>query len=141
MSQLEIAEQFQGRTNNNTTFGGKQANNSNDIEVANVEEVVLDMGDTTHHMDLTTEVIRETQFHPNNRNIYNDILASIGLDSPTNSQDVRRGIGNKDYDHFGQVVSTPIRNSASSLIALGKHVLTPKQGRIWETHRKSPLGG
>lgn len=52
------------------------------------------------------------------------------------------------YDNKGtsheqgmQGVSTPIRNSASSLIAMGKQVLTPRQGRIWETRNKSPLGG
>ena len=89
----------------------------------------------------TLEVILETQLNHNNRdNVYKDIMASIGLDSPTPSHDQREG---EDLNNSprGQVMSTPIRNSASSLIALGKHVMTPRQGRIWDLRNKSILEG
>jgi hypothetical protein len=77
---------------------------------------------------LSTEVIFETQLIPSNRSkgsIYNDILASIGLDSPTPSHETRRG-EDSNTSPRAQLINTPIRNSASSLIALGKHVLTPR---------------
>ena len=67
-------------------------------------------------------------------------MASIGLDSPTPSHDLRDG-GYINNASRTQVISTPIRNSATSLIALGKHIMTPRQGRIWELRNKSPLGG
>ena len=92
---------------------------------------------------LSTEVILETQLNSSSRgkgSIYNDILASIGLDSPTPSIETRREEDSNSSPR-AQLVNTPIRNSASSLIALGKHVLTPRQGRIWELRNKSPLGG
>ena len=38
------------------------------------------------------------------------------------------------------MVNTPIHNSATNLIALGKHVLTPGQEKKWEFRNKSPLG-
>ena len=92
---------------------------------------------------LSTEVILETQLNTSSRgkgSIYNDILASIGLDSPTPSIETRREEDSNSSPR-AQLINTPIRNSASSLIALGKHVLTPRQGRIWELRNKSPLGG
>lgn len=125
--------------NNNASGKGKQAIHPHDRGMANGGGSELNSELVIPH----DEVIRETQFHLNNRNIYNDVLASIGLDNPTTSQETRRGNENRDCE-FGQSkqgISTPIRNSASSLIALGKHVLTPRQGRIWETCNKSPLGG
>lgn len=98
-----------------------------------------------HHPShvLPPEVILETQLYPSNRNtghVYKEIMASIGLDSPTPSQDIGRWDGNIVSPRV-QHVSTSIRNSASSLVALGKHVLTPRQGRIWELRSRSPLGG
>ena len=68
------------------------------------------------------EVILETQ--PNQYNsmgkVYKDILASIGLDSPTSSQKVR---GNRpEQDQVASLANTPIHNSVTSLMALGKHV-------------------
>ena len=86
------------------------------------------------------EVIPETQaWHLNgNSNMFKEILASIGLDSPTASHELgghlQRG---SPGIHHG---NTPIRNSAESLIALGKHMFTPRQGRRWEERNKGPLG-
>ena len=92
------------------------------------------------------EVIPKTQLNMHNlgnTNIYNATLASIGLDSPSHSQDMRNRAGNIAREH-GQVastVSTPVRNSATNLMALGHHVITPRQGRLWEARNKSPLWG
>lgn len=88
-------------------------------------------------------VLSETQFHPNNKNkgsVYNEILASIGLDSPTSSYENMNEGGMNRHNHEDQPFSTPIRNSASNLIALGKHVLTPRQGKSWTYGNQSPLG-
>ena len=90
------------------------------------------------------EVIRETQFHPPCRSrghVYNDVLISIGLDSSTNSSKESDRDRNQDPKQgFGiEGVSTPIRNSANNLIALGKHVFTPNQGRVWELRNKFHL--
>ena len=92
---------------------------------------------------LSTEVILETQLNPSSRgkgSIYNDILASIGLDSPTPSLETRRK-EDSNTSPRAQLINTPIRNNASSLIALGEHVLTPRQDRIWELRNNSPLEG
>lgn len=92
------------------------------------------------------EVIPETPLNRDikiRNNIYNDIMASIGLDSPTSSQDTRgddRGKGSKK-DTTPHTVNTPVCNNAASLMALGKHVLIPREGRLWEYRSKSPLGG
>ena len=54
---------------------------------------------------LLPEVILETQLHPsiiNRENVYNDILISIGIDSPTASSDERDRVRNKDFNQ-GQV--------------------------------------
>lgn len=129
--------------NNIASHRGKQADHPTDTVMANVGELELSLESSIKFVEPTNEIIRETQFHLTNRNIYNDILASIGLDSPTTSQEKGRGSGATDLKNGQgiQRVSTPIRNSASSLIALGKHVLTPRQGRMWEARNKSPLGG
>lgn len=42
-----------------------------------------------------------------------------------------------DQGRERSLVDTPIRNSASNLIALGQHILTPRQGRMWNV-RTSP---
>lgn len=122
---------------------GKKANHTTDTEMTHAGGIELSLEPGSKRVETTTEIIRETQFHQSNRNIYNDILASIGLDSPTTSQGRSRGggVSNHEYGQDLQRVSTPIRNSASSLIALGKYVLTPRQGRLWDAHNKSPLGG
>ena len=75
--------------------------------------------------------------------MYNDILASIKLGSPTTSQETRRVNGHKGYNQGQevQVVNTPIRSSANSLIALGKHVSILRQRKIWKLRNNSPLGG
>jgi hypothetical protein len=93
-----------------------------------------------------TEVICETQFYHNTRNtgkLYNEIMASIELDSPTSSLEdrVREDVTTYDQDSGSPLATTPIRNSAANLLALGKHALTPSYGRIWEFKGKSPLGG
>lgn len=95
---------------------------------------------------LLPKIIFETQLNPCNRNkgnTYKDIMANIGLDSPTSSREER---GREDIDENnqgvgGQLINTPIRSSAASLMALGQHVLTQRQGRMWEFRSKSPLGG
>lgn len=87
-----------------------------------------------------TEVIPKTQLHhlSNNGKVYMEILASIGLDSPTPSQEIR---GNTLIEgQEGPQVNTSIRHSVASLMALGKHVFTPRQGRLWKHRNKSPLG-
>ena len=83
------------------------------------------------------EVILETQLNSNNRsrgNIYNGNLISIGFDNPTTSRDERERDGNNDLNQgkLAKVVNTPLHNNANSLMALGEHVLTPSQGRLWE---------
>ena len=70
--------------------------------------------------------------------VYKEILASIGLDSPTPSHETRENVLGKEQGT--QQINTPIRNSAASLMALGTHVFTPRQGRLWEGRNKSPLG-
>lgn len=98
-----------------------------------------------HHTGLGhTEVIPKTQLNEVRKrsNIYNDIMASIGLDSPTSSRETREGVANVDInDQAPSVENTPIQSSAANLLALGKHVLTPRQGRIWDHRNKSPLVG
>ena len=86
------------------------------------------------------EVIPETQIPPlqGNSKVYKDILASIGLDSPTSSHGTRGNLLGEELRRPQD--NTPIRNSAASLIALGKHIFTPRQGRSWESRNKSPLG-
>ena len=90
------------------------------------------------------EVIPETQLVPMNGkgNMFKAILASIGLDNPTTSQNTRNNYDNVDQNHDKgmHMMNTPIRNSASNLIALGQHVFTPGQGKMWECRNKSPLG-
>ena len=89
-------------------------------------------------------LISETQGLPTNKHqgkVFNDILASIGLDSPTSTHEIRSDGGVSRHDSEDHHISTPIRNSASSLMALGKQVLTPRQGRSWTYGNKSPLGG
>lgn len=78
---------------------------------------------------LPPEMIYETQLNWTNRDIYNDDLASIGIDSPNIYKETQRGM---DYNQSQekQLDNTPIRNSANSLMALGKYVLTPRQARI-----------
>ena len=66
----------------------------------------------------------------NKGRVYKDIMASIGLDSPNTSSETR-GDAASTHDQGTSFVNTPIRNSASSLIALGKHIITPRQGRLW----------
>jgi hypothetical protein len=92
------------------------------------------------------EVICETQCYQNARNrgkLYNEIMASIGLDSPTSSLEERTREDTTTYDQESgsPLATTPIRNSTANLLALGKHVLTPRHGRVWEFKGKSPLGG
>lgn len=115
------------------------------MELEREDGAIFSMRPEPPHLTGTghVEVIPETQLNEVIRrsNIYNDIMASIGLDSPTPSQDSRGGVVN--HGRHGQESceeNTPIRNSAANLIALGKHMLTPRQGRIWEHRNKSPLG-
>ena len=114
-----------------------------DMEVRRAEDTIKDTNPSYLPQAILPEVILETQFHQHTKDrgkFYNEIMASIGLDSPTSSTEER---GNEDtYQEPGnQVAATPIRNSAANLMALGKHVFTPRQGRIWEFKGKSPLGG
>ena len=86
------------------------------------------------------EVIPETQACQLNGNgkIFKEILASIGLNSPTSSHEIGSNSQRGSLDT--QQGNTPIRNIAESLIALGKHMFTPRHGRSWEGRSKSPLG-
>lgn len=65
-------------------------------------------------------------------------MASIGLDSSTPSHEIRTGEDN-NIDSRVHLITTPIYNSATSLIVHGKRILTPRQGRIRELRNKSPL--
>lgn len=87
------------------------------------------------------EVVPETQPLPlNGKGMkYKEILASIGLDSPTSSHDTR---GNERGEENGlQRGNTPIRSSAASLMALNNYMFSPRQGSLWEGRNKPPLGG
>lgn len=85
-----------------------------------------------------TEVIPKTQPLPLIGKVYKDILASIGLDSPTPSHDTRGTLqGEEQSAHHA---NTPIRNNATNLMAIGNHIFTPRQGRMWESRNRSPLG-
>jgi len=80
------------------------------------------------------EVIRETQLPPkitNQGSLYKDIMARIGLDSPNTSTESRR-VETDEQNRGEALVDTPIRNSASSLIVLGQHMLNSKQRRFWK---------
>ena len=126
--------------------GGKAQRlcNNNEERLAIVlvpdESRPIDMLDPTIANSAPLEVIPETQaWHLNgNGKMFKEILASIGLDSPTASHELgghsQRG---SPGIHHG---NTPIRNSAESLIALGKHMFTPRQGKSWEDRNKGPLG-
>ena len=85
------------------------------------------------HANRPINIVWETQPPPMNNNkgkVYKDIMASIGLDSPNTSSE-SRGEGTREQGQGVPFANTPIRNSASSLIALGKHIITPRQGRLW----------
>ena len=96
----------------------------------------------SHHQTVSSsEIIKETQLSSQNRDkgrMFNEILASIGLDSPTTSQVMRteEGYPRSEYGHDPHLVCTP-----TSLTTLGKQVVTPRQGRSWTYQCKSPLGG
>ena len=78
------------------------------------------------------EVIPETQPLPFNGKgtKYKEILASIGLDSPTSLHDMR---GNERGEKNGlQQGNTPIRNSAADLMALSNSMFSPRQRSLWE---------
>ena len=66
-------------------------------------------------------------------------MTNIGLDSPITSLKDRGSEDTSTYNQElgNQLASTPIRNSTANLMALGKHVLTPRQGRIWEVKGES----
>lgn len=59
----------------------------------------------------------------NQGRMYKDIMVSIGLNSPNNLME-SRGEENREHNQVASLVNTPIRNSVSSLIALGQHMLT-----------------
>lgn len=100
---------------------------NNDIERINSSYI---KDETSHIMrNKSHEVIWKTQplSQIKNGSMYKDIMASIGLDSPNISTDTTRDeiSGN---EQGASLANTPIRNNTSSLIALGKHVLIPRQG-------------
>lgn len=68
-------------------------------------------------------------------------MASIGLDNPSTSIEDRAKEDTNMYDQNSgsQLVTTPIENNVATLITLGKHVITPRQGKIWEYKEKFPL--
>ena len=97
--------------------------------------IVPYLGNSTH-----LEVIPETQacYLNGNEKLFKEILASIGLDSPSASHE----LGGHSQRGSPRILQgyTPIRNSAESLIALGRHMFTPRQGKSWEARNKCPLG-
>ena len=114
-----------------------------ELEGRRTNDTIKDTNPADLPQSIVPEVILETQFHQYTKDrgkFYNEIMASIGLDSPTTSREDRGG--EDSYQETGnQLATTPIRNSAANLMALGKHVLTPRQGRMWEFKGKSPFGG
>lgn len=69
---------------------------------------------------------------------YKKILASIELDSPTSSHNYRGIVPGEEQGL--QHGNTPIRNSAASLMVLSNYMFSPRQGKIWESRNKPPLG-
>lgn len=106
--------------------------------------------DSTHkgtpYKEIPPDIIMETQMtcRENNINeVYREMLIEIGLDSPSPSHERRRNNEGNITPKWGQTdtgVSSPVRSSAASLMALGQHALTPRQRRLWEERGKSPLG-
>lgn len=138
----EVAGPSQQRLASNSPPRDKLGEYSSDTEM---ERLVGQIPRTVihHSIHAPPEVILKTQLLTHSRtrgSVYNNNMASIGLNSPTPSQEIMRGEDNH-ASPGAQHVNTTIRNSASSLMALGKHVLTPRHGRIWEFRNKSPLGG
>ena len=78
----------------------------------------------------TARLARMSARSNNKWNIYKYILASIRLDSPSASVDNREKEGIKQ-GQIGSLVNTHIRNSASNLMALGQHIRTLRQRRMW----------
>lgn len=102
---------------------------------SDIEHIVSTFPETEAPYSITNrppEVIRVTQSLPKIKkgSMYRDIMASIGLDSPNTSTENMRDETSGD-EQGASLANTPIRTSASSLIALGQHVLTPRQGRLW----------
>ena len=96
---------------------------------------------TYPHPNALTEVVVETQLTTSTRakdNICNAIMARIGLDSPTPTP--RRGGEGRNIGYDAHMEAHLI-NTPSSLMALGKVIGTPRQGKTWEPRNKSPLGG
>ena len=91
------------------------------------------------------EVIKETQLfsHYDRGKAYNDILASIGLDSPTPSHEARLEEGHIRIEQGleSHIVSMPMGNNETSLITLGQQAPPPRQGRSWTYTSNSLLGG
>lgn len=90
---------------------------------------------STKYSRLAPEIILETQLligEKNRKNKHKEIMANLGLDSPNSSKDSRNNRDGRDTNHgtSPQYASTPIRNNAANLMALGQHELTPGQGRI-----------
>ena len=131
-----------GAEDDNPTVGSKEGLRDRRKGLGSIE-----VGSRGHPptLGLPSEVILDTQFNltkDTRSNIYKDILASIGLDSPTTSNEDRaksNNVGGHQFVH-GQSMNTPIRNTASNLLALGQHVMTLRQERLWNSHPKSPLG-
>ena len=100
-------------------------------ESRTIGTIVPYLGNSTH-----LEEIPETQACQLNGNekLFKEILASIGLDSPSASHE----LGSHSQRGNPGILQgyTPIRNSAESLIALGRHMFTPRQGKSWEDRNK-----
>ena len=82
------------------------------------------------------EVMVETQLIASNRtkgNVCSAIMVSIELESPAPTQR-RRGEG-RNIGHDSHVEAHLI-NTPSSLMALGKHIVTPRQCKVWEFKNK-----
>lgn len=90
-----------------------------------------------------TSFIPETQLTPytgyKGKIGYKEIMASIGLDSPTSSFECTNERDSPHRAPNSQLDNTPIRNSAASLMALGQQALSPGQSRIWESQHQPSL--
>ena len=83
------------------------------------------------------DTIWKTQPLPKSKSsMYKDIISSIRLDSPNTSMESRRE-EIREHNQGHSLLNIQIRNNASSLMALEKHELTPKQRSMWNVNTPS----
>ena len=87
------------------------------------------------------DTIWETQPLPKSKgSMYNDIISSIGVDSPNTSTESRREEV-REHNQDTSLIDITIRNSVSSLMAIEEHELTPRQRNMWNVSTSLPIKG